>query len=246
MAERRISAADSTAAALSLIELLAGTIGPRRPCSDAELAARSRCARSSRRGHRRTGSSASPPIRPSAPLRPALLSRPGRRRAAPPPPCPPIDPALRATAGALAEGSFARLSPSALLARSPQPEPGRRDRRPGEAQRTLCLLSHLDTSRSGLMFHPSVTPHLTALVGLSGAASAPGPRAAARAPPAPAVSCCPCPRRHRRPRPFVAERELRGDDVPGANDNASGAAACAVLAAECAAKPLEHRPAWSC
>ena len=34
------------------------------------------------------------------------------------------------------------------------------------------------------------------------------------------------------------EREIRGVDVPGANDNASGAAATAVLAAECAATPL--------
>ena len=39
---------------------------------------------------------------------------------------------------------------------------------------------------------------------------------------------------------LLAERELRGQDVPGANDNASGAAVAAQLAAECAAHPLEH------
>src|SRR6185503_7981511 len=39
---------------------------------------------------------------------------------------------------------------------------------------------------------------------------------------------------------LLAERELRGVDVPGANDNASGAAVAAQLAAECAANPLEH------
>ena len=33
-------------------------------------------------------------------------------------------------------------------------------------------------------------------------------------------------------------RELRGEDVPGANDNASGCAVAAVLAAEVAAEPL--------
>ena len=38
----------------------------------------------------------------------------------------------------------------------------------------------------------------------------------------------------------LAERELRGEDVPGASDNASGAAVALQLAAECAASPLEH------
>ena len=39
---------------------------------------------------------------------------------------------------------------------------------------------------------------------------------------------------------MLAERELRGEDVPGASDNASGAAVAMQLAAECAASPLEH------
>jgi acetylornithine deacetylase/succinyl-diaminopimelate desuccinylase-like protein len=39
---------------------------------------------------------------------------------------------------------------------------------------------------------------------------------------------------------LLAERELRGVDVPGANDNASGAAVAAQLAAECAQRPLAH------
>ena len=38
----------------------------------------------------------------------------------------------------------------------------------------------------------------------------------------------------------LAERELRGDDVPGASDNASGTAVAMQLAAECAARPLAH------
>ena len=38
---------------------------------------------------------------------------------------------------------------------------------------------------------------------------------------------------------LLLERELRGEDVPGANDNASGVAVVAELAAEIAAEPLE-------
>jgi hypothetical protein len=39
---------------------------------------------------------------------------------------------------------------------------------------------------------------------------------------------------------LLAERELRGEDVPGANDNASGCGVAAQLVAECAARPLRH------
>jgi hypothetical protein len=39
---------------------------------------------------------------------------------------------------------------------------------------------------------------------------------------------------------LLAERELRGVDVPGANDNASGVAAVAQLTLETAETPLEH------
>jgi acetylornithine deacetylase/succinyl-diaminopimelate desuccinylase-like protein len=39
---------------------------------------------------------------------------------------------------------------------------------------------------------------------------------------------------------MTIERELRGQDVPGASDNASGAAVAMQLAAECSASPLPH------
>jgi len=39
---------------------------------------------------------------------------------------------------------------------------------------------------------------------------------------------------------LLAEREVRGRDVPGANDNASGVAAATALARAFAADPLEH------
>ena len=43
----------------------------------------------------------------------------------------------------------------------------------------------------------------------------------------------------------LAERELRGEDVPGGNDNASGVAVVASLALSWRPSP-STRPAWSC
>lgn len=108
----------------------------------------------------------------------------------------------------------------------------------GDPERTLCLVCHLDSSRSGLMFHPAVTPYLgsivagvSALVGANALLTASG--------------------RLRRLAGMVrlmlagvlglvVERELRGEDVPGANDNASGAGACLALAGALAEGPLER------
>jgi Peptidase family M28 len=109
------------------------------------------------------------------------------------------------------------------------------------ARRTLCLMSHIDTSRSGWMFGPRLVPHLRTLITASSAsvaiqalepllARAPGGRALAAASRVlPAIGLL-----------LLGERELRGQDVPGANDNASGAAVTAALAAEVAAAPLDH------
>ena len=111
----------------------------------------------------------------------------------------------------------------------------------GEGRQVVCLCGHLDTTRSGLLFHPRAAPHLAALLqvpAISGGLLAAGPllrrlpgtkalQSAAIA--GMVVSLA-----------VLAERELRGVDVPGANDNASGAAVAAQLAAECAARPLEH------
>ena len=44
---------------------------------------------------------------------------------------------------------------------------------------------------------------------------------------------------------LLAERELRGEDVPGANDNASGVAVVAELAAELAPAAACRAPASS-
>ena len=110
----------------------------------------------------------------------------------------------------------------------------------GESRRTLCLVSHIDSSRSGLLFHPAVAARIRPLLALTAAAL--GLQALGQVL-----------RRRRAGRVAVAaarvwlaaglallaERELRGEDVPGANDNASGAALTAALAAEVAAAPLE-------
>jgi len=108
----------------------------------------------------------------------------------------------------------------------------------GEAKRTLCLVGHLDTSRSGLMFHPRVVRWLVPWINAQSAAVA-------------VQAAEPLLSRFRLGRALVAaartsiaaglallvERELRGSDVPGANDNASGTAVCLELARALAAEP---------
>ncbi len=109
----------------------------------------------------------------------------------------------------------------------------------GAARRTLCLVAHVDSSRSGLIFHPRLAPGLRGLLGAVSAALAvqaleplagrwrAGRVAARLARGVLALGLL-----------LLAEREIRGEDVPGANDNASGAAVSAALAAEVAARPL--------
>lgn len=108
----------------------------------------------------------------------------------------------------------------------------------GRLDRTVCLVSHLDSSRSGLMFHPAMRPYLggtiaavTAIVGLNAVRAVLGRFACIgrvfRAAIAVALG-------------LVVERELRGEDVPGANDNASGVGVCLALAERLASEPLEH------
>ncbi len=108
-----------------------------------------------------------------------------------------------------------------------------------EPRRTLCLVSHLDSSRSGWLFSEALAPHLRALL----ASDLGGDRRTGRSARA---------RRFAAGRAtldgsrlvsvagllLLAERELRGVDVPGANDNASGVAVSAELAAELARDPL--------
>lgn len=110
----------------------------------------------------------------------------------------------------------------------------------GEAARTVCLVCHLDSSRSGLMFHRRFLPFLHAWIGMQAAAFG-------------IAVAGPALRRIRLGRRLLAgaygvllaglgilvERELRGVDVPGANDNATGVAAVATLATQLQADPLD-------
>ena len=110
-----------------------------------------------------------------------------------------------------------------------------------EPRRTLCLVSHLDTSRSGLLFHPAAArlvgrwitlQSLAVLIGagepvLSRSRAGRAALIAARLIVGGGLA-------------LLAERELRGEDVPGANDNASGVAVAARLLVEHAENPPAH------
>ena len=224
------------------IALLAGEIGPRRPTSQAESVAA--VAMSTRLRERDVDArvEAYPGYSTfawpygvilAAALAPAAI--PARFRSAR------AALALGAAVALALEGELRFTPVSRLLARregryvtaavEPEEEPWR----------TLCLVSHLDTSRSGLLFHPALAPSLgrwitaQSLAVLAGAAEPvlsrlrPGRLllAGARAIAAAGLT-------------LLAERELRGEDVPGANDNASGVAVAARLTVECAEAPLRR------
>ena len=233
--------------ALGVIRLLASDIGPRRPCSDnekraaAELVAwlRERGVGGEHRGVQRL-------LHLRQAIRPAVRRVAGRRAAA----------ALGNRAGrragaALAIGErdrrHARGRPAldavsdALCNRAQPSTSSDACPRGGPTRRRVCLVGHLDTSRSGAIFHPAVVPHLAKLLQIPAISTSllaagplvrrlPGGRVLHTAAlGGMAISLA-----------ALAERELRGKDVPGANDNASGAAVAMQLAAECAASPLEH------
>ena len=222
--------------------MLASGVGPRRPCSDAERegaeALRERLLESGLAGVDLTGfrsrasfGSLYGPVLAAA----ASAGLVGR-----------LSPhlgtglSLAALAAGFDEGRFGRIGESRLTCHGESRNLVATIEPKGEVLRTLCLVSHLDSSRSGLMFHPSVTPYLGRLSGLVGAALG-------------IQALDPVLGRHRAGRGLVGaarllcglgaalmlEREIRGEDVPGANDNASGAAVSGVLASEVAVEPLK-------
>jgi hypothetical protein len=223
---------------LERIRLLSEEIGPRRPTSEAEH----RAAELMRDELRRAGVAAElEPFRGyssffapyavilGAALAPALLPR--RRRG--------MRGALAAAAAGLlvTEGGLVHTPLSALLSRRPSHNVVATIEPAGVPARTLCVICHLDTSRSGLMFQPGVVEHLNRIICaqstavlVQGADALFARRrlgravlAAARAIVAAGLG-------------LLVERELRGVDIPGASDNASGAAVAAELAVECAAR----------
>ena len=226
--------------ALEWVRLLADEIGPRRPTGAAERKAAELIAdRLAKRGlevEQRPFNGYSTFALPyGVALGVALLGLPVARRR------PFLASALAAAGAALtsAEDGLIQRPLTRALARNPSRnlvatiEPG------GEAERTICLVCHLDSSRSGLMFHRRFLPFLHAWIGAQAAAFA-------------ITVAGPLLRRLALGRRFLAgaygvllaglgiliERELRGVDVAGANDNATGVAAVATLAEELHAEPL--------
>jgi peptidase M28-like protein len=237
------TATDTTAqdeAALDWVRLLVGEVGPRRPAGPAERRAAQLVAdRLSKRGlavEQRPFDAYSTFALPyGTALAIALLGMPVARRR------PLIASALAAAGAGLtaAEDGLISRPLTRAMARAPSHnvvatiEPSER------AARTICLVCHLDSSRSGLMFHRRFLPYLHAWICAQAAAfgiAVAGPLL--------------------RRLPFggrliqaaygvllaglgiLLERELRGVDVPGANDNATGVAAVATLAGELQAEPL--------
>jgi acetylornithine deacetylase/succinyl-diaminopimelate desuccinylase-like protein len=228
--------------ALGLIRELAVEIGPRRPCSEAEKRAAERLEhwlrqhgveawREPFRGYESFGQPYS--LIMGAAVAGAILQRRGHK----------LGSALSLASLAIAslEGELRTTPLSDLLSRRPSVNVLGRVPAAGERRRTVCLVGHLDTTRSGLIFHPAATRHLRKLLMLpavSGAVLAAGPLLR-RIPGGKALQNSAC-LGMAASLALLAERELRGQDVPGASDNASGAAVAAQLAAECAAQPLAH------
>ena len=113
---------------------------------------------------------------------------------------------------------------------------------PRERQlRRVVLVGHMDSTRSGLVFHPKVIGQLerltrippvsTALVALAPLLGRRSPARAVRSAGIAGLLLTLA---------LLAERELRGEDVAGANDNASGTAVAMQLAAELSAAPLRN------
>ena len=224
---------------VEVIRLLSEDIGPRPPCGDAERAAadviESRLSDLGLESRRETFSSARSfgpayaVVFGAAVLAAALERRAAKAGA--------LTGAAAAAFGVL-ESRFSRRSPARLLRRSISSNVHAVIEPSAEAAGTVCLVSHMDSSRSGLMFHPRVTPRLGVLVEAAGLAVATNALA-------PLLSL------HRAGRAVLSgarlllvtalallvERELRGVDVAGANDNASGVGACLALAGHFSENP---------
>ncbi len=231
----------ATERAFSVASALAAEIGGRRPTSRSEHLA----AEVVRDELRRTGvdavtqpfagySSFGYPYGLIAALASAPAALPRRRRAA--------RGALSAVAAAalIGEGSLVHTPLSRLFSRARSCnvtatiEPG------GGVERTVCLMAHLDTSRSGLLFDPRFAGLLSRWIALQSVATLILPAepilartGVGRAMVAAARSVCVA------GLALLVEREWRGVDVPGANDNASGVGVVVQLAAEAAAMRLE-------
>jgi hypothetical protein len=234
------------AEALGVIQMLSEEIGPRRPCSDAERDAANRLTAwlHDRGVEARIEEFEGYPsfAAPYAALFTASVAggflqrsrRRGVRRAG-------DVLALSALVSAALEADLRQTPLSDALARRPSVNVLGHVPSAGPTRRRVCLCGHLDSTRYGLMFHPRLARHLWTLLQVPAASAlalaagpvlrrVPGGRAIHGAGLGGIVFAL----------AMLLEREVRGEDVPGASDNASGTAVALQLAAECAAAPLAH------
>jgi peptidase M28-like protein len=226
-------------AALEWVRLLADEVGPRRPTGPAERRAAELVGdRLSKQGvnvEQRPFDGYSTFALPyGVPLGVALLGLPVVKTR------PLVASALAAAGAALisAEDGLVNRPLTRVLAKSPSRNLVATIEPREPAERTVCLVCHLDSSRSGLMFHRRFLPFLHAWIATQGAAF--GVAVAG-----PLLRRLPFGRRVLSAAygvllvglGLLIERELRGVDVPGANDNATGVAAVATLASELHADP---------
>lgn len=114
----------------------------------------------------------------------------------------------------------------------------------GEPRRRLVLAAHVDSSRSGWMFHPRLAASfrqsvLTAAGAAAASLAAWGlPRPLRRLVSAGAAAV------FLNNLALLVQREVYGDDVDGANDNASGAAVQLALAQALTAQPPRNTEVW--
>lgn len=225
--------------AMATIAELAEGIGPRRPTGAGERAAATALAERLRgagidagiEGFAGYSTFAAPfSVILGAALAPALLPRRWR-------PCR-IAFAALAAAGLLSEGSLVRTPLSSALSRRPSQNVVAMIEPREQVQRTLCLMAHTDSSRSGVIFHPRVVAWMPRWIAASSilvllqavlepfARRAPARRLLTLTRGALTASLG-----------LLGERELRGVDVDGANDNASGCGVVVALARRLAAEP---------
>jgi hypothetical protein len=228
--------------ALDLIRKLASGVGPRRPCSRQERAgAQTAVAWLDDHGVRAQiesfegfASFAQPfGVILGSSFAARLLQQRGKRAG--------DALALTAFAAASLEGDLRFTPISDLLSRQPSANVVASVPPSDEERARVCVCGHLDTSRSGLMFHPRLVGHLRPLFTIplaSAAAAAAGP--VLRRLPGGGAALGLASIGLAYGLVMLAERELRGQEVPGANDNASGSGVAAQLVAECAATPLRH------
>jgi hypothetical protein len=226
-------------AAMATIAELAEEIGPRRPTGPGERAAAEALVKRLRAAGLDAGTEgfagystfAAPfAVILGLALAPALIPR--ARRA------PRIAIAALAAAGLLSEGSLVRTPISRALSRRPSRNVVATIEPREEPRRTLCILAHMDSSRSGMIFDPRVVAWMprwiaasSALVLLQAALEPFARRPVARRLSALARAGL------LGSLGLLGERELRGVDVDGANDNASGCGVVVALAGRLAADP---------